>query len=169
VEPLDRRVLVGRVIGVHGVRGGVKVDSFTEPRDALLDYRPWILCHAGTERSVRAKPLMRQGKLAVSFDGIDDRDLAATLVGAEIFVDRAQLPTPGAGEFYWIDLEGLRVETMDGVDLGHVDRLFATGANDVLVVSDAGRERLIPFVQGDFVKSVDIAAGLIVVDWDPDF
>jgi len=145
------------------------VDSFTQPRDALLDYHPWILCHLGTERLVRAKPLMRQGKIAVLIDGIDDRDVAATLSGAEIFVDRAQLPAAAAGEYYWVDLEGLRVENLDGVDLGRVDRVFATGANDVLVARDAGRERLIPFVQGDFIKSVDIAAGLIVVDWDPDF
>lgn len=169
MEPRDRRVLVGRVTGVHGVRGGVKVDSFTEPRDALLEYRPWILCHLGTERLVRAKPLMRQGKIAVSFEGVEDRDLAATLVGAEIFVDRAQLPAPAAGEYYWVDLEGLRVENLDGVDLGRVDRVFATGANDVLVAQDSDRERLIPFVQGDFIKSVDIDAGLIVVDWDADF
>ena len=169
MESGDRRVLVGRVTGVHGVRGGVRVDSFTQPRDALLDYHPWILCHLGTERLVRAKPLMRQGKIAVLIDGIDDRDVAATLSGAEIFVDRAQLPAAAAGEYYWVDLEGLRVENLDGVDLGRVDRVFATGANDVLVARDAGRERLIPFVQGDFIKSVDIAAGLIVVDWDPDF
>lgn len=169
MEPRDRRVLVGRVTGVHGVRGGVKVESFTEPRDALLDYHPWVLCHLGTERVVRAKPLVRQGKVAVLLDGIDDRDVAAGLSGAEIFVDRAQLPAPDAGEYYWVDLEGLRVENLDGADLGRVDRLFATGANDVLVAVDAGRERLIPFVQGDFIKSVDIAAGLIVVDWDVDF
>lgn len=155
--------------GVHGVRGGVRVDSFTDPRDALLDYQPWILCHLGTERVVRAKTLVRQGKIAVTLDGIDDRDQAATLMGAEIFVDRAQLPAAAAGEYYWVDLEGLRVENLDGVDFGRVDRLFATGANDVLVASDAGRERLIPFVQGEFIRSIDLEAGLVLVDWDADF
>ena len=157
------------MVGAHGVRGGVKVDSFTDPPDALLDYCPWILCHQGTERVVRVRALLRRGRTAASIDGIDDRDAAAALTGAEIFVDRAQLPAPGAGEYYWVDLEGLRVANVDGVELGRVDRVFATGANDVLVVANHGRERLIPFLQGDVVKSVDVDGGRMIVDWDAEF
>jgi 16S rRNA processing protein RimM len=118
---------------------------------------------------VRAHALLRRGKLAALVEGVDDRDVAATLAGAEIYVERAQLPAPADGEYYWVDLEGLAVANADGVELGRVERVFATGANDVLVVRDHERERLIPFVQGDFVKAVDIDAGRIIVDWDADF
>lgn len=169
MERRDRRVLLGRVIGVHGVRGGVKIDSFTEPRDRILDYQPWILRQTGVERILRAVPIARHGKIAARLDGIDDRDAASTLVGAEICVRRAQLPAPTQGEYYWTDLEGLAVVNLQGVPLGHVDRLFATGANDVLVVRQADRERLIPFAQGTHVRRVEIDNGRIVVDWDAEF
>lgn len=169
MERRDRRVLLGRVIGVHGVRGGVKVESFTEPRDRILDYQPWILRQLGAEQTLRAKPIARQGKIAAALDGIEDRDTAATLIGADICVRRAQLPAPTNGEYYWVDLEGLAVVNLEGVSLGHVERVFATGANDVLVVRQAEHERLIPFARGTHVRRVDIEGGRIVVDWDADF
>ncbi|HLM52194.1 MAG TPA: ribosome maturation factor RimM, partial [Pseudoxanthomonas sp.] len=86
----------------------------------------------------------------------------------EIFVPRSALPPPRPGEFYWVDLEGFRVVTVEGIALGNVSHLFSTGANDVLAVR-GDRERLVPFVEPDFVKSVDFEAGLITVDWDPEF
>jgi len=169
VDRRDRRVLLGRVIGVHGVRGGVKVESYTDPRDKILDYQPWIVRHNGVEQVLRAKPLIRHPKVAAALDGIEDRDIAEAMVGADICVRRAQLPAPTAGEYYWFDLEGLAVRTLDGAELGTVARVFATGANDVLVVRQGERERLIPFVQGSYVRRVDLAGGLIEVDWDPEF
>jgi len=78
------------------------------------------------------------------------------------------LPPPKKGEVYWVDLEGLKVRTTDGVLLGTVSHLFATAANDVVVVQGE-RERLIPFIKDRFVKSVDVDGGEIVVDWDPEF
>jgi 16S rRNA processing protein RimM len=111
----------------------------------------------------------RHGKgLIVRLQHCDDRDLAQSLVGAEIAVRRSQLPQPAADEFYWTDLEGLRVETTEGVVLGLVHGLLATGANDVLVVRGE-RERLIPFVWDQVVRELDFAQGLMRVDWDPDF
>jgi len=83
-------------------------------------------------------------------------------------VSRSQLPPPKPGEYYWVDLEGLAVQTVEGVVLGTVSHLFDTGANPVIVISGE-RERLVPFVTDQYVKSVDFDAGLIVVDWDPDF
>jgi 16S rRNA processing protein RimM len=165
----DRRVLLGRVAGVHGVRGGVRIESFTEPREQILRYQPWILSLDGKETVLRARVLVRQPRVAVLLDGIDDRDAALSLIGAEIHVRRDQLPPPSKGEFYWADLEGLSVVNLDGVVLGRVEGLFATGANDVMVVRDAEVERLIPFVQGTHVHAVDFDAGQIQVDWDPDF
>ena len=81
---------------------------------------------------------------------------------------RDALPPPKPGEYYWVDLEGLRVETVEGMELGRIDHLFATGANDVLVVRGE-RERMIPFVQPEVVTGVDFDAGVVVVDWDPEF
>jgi 16S rRNA processing protein RimM len=169
VERRDRRVLLGRVIGVHGVRGGVKVESFTEPRGSILDYQPWTLRHHGAERRVRVRALVREGRVAAQVEGVDDRDAAMALMGAEILVDRDQMPPPKPGEFYWIDLEGLAVSNLEGEPLGRVEGVFATGANDVLVVRDGERERLIPFVRGVHVHEIDLAGGRIVVDWDADF
>jgi 16S rRNA processing protein RimM len=100
--------------------------------------------------------------------GFDDRERAATLVGQQICVGRDQMPPTEEGEYYWADLEGLRVVTTGGRELGRVDRMMETGANDVMVVS-GDRERLIPFIQGQYVKRVDLEAELIEVDWDPDF
>jgi len=101
-------------------------------------------------------------------EGCDDRDQAAALVDQEIAVTRERLPPTRSDEFYWVDLEGLAVETLDGVRLGLVSHLFATGSNDVLVVVGE-RERLLPFVWDEVIRSVDLEQRLIRVDWDPDF
>jgi len=111
-----------------------------------------------------------QGKgIVAHLPGVDNRDAAAALIGAEIRILRSALPKPKRGEYYWIDLEGLHVFNLEGVTFGKVSRLFSTGANDVLVVRDGERETLVPFVTEQFVKEVDIDGGRIVVDWDADF
>lgn len=169
----ERRILLGRVLGAFGVRGELKVESFTEPRTAILRYRPWLLRDAqGRERTLEDVRGRETAKGVVArFAGVEDRDAAEALRGCEISVPRSALPPPAPDEFYWVDLEGLRVETTDGQWLGAVSHLFATGANDVLVVrgGDDPRERMIPFVRPDYVCSVDFAAGVVVVDWDPAF
>jgi 16S rRNA processing protein RimM len=98
----------------------------------------------------------------------DDRDAAYALIGGEIAVPRDRLAPLPPGEYYWTDLEGLEVRTLEGVSLGRVDHLLATGAHDVLVL-DGEPARLIPFVPGAVVRSVDLANGLIVADWSPEF
>jgi 16S rRNA processing protein RimM len=89
-------------------------------------------------------------------------------MGAEIAVEREQLPETGPEEYYWTDLEGLSVVCQDGTELGRIDHLMETGANDVLVVIGE-RERLIPYIPGQVIKSVDLENGRMVVDWDPEF
>ena len=165
----DRLLTVGRIVGIHGVEGWVKLESWTEPRLRIFSYRPWRLTLAGSEFEAASAQGHEQGKgMVAKLPGCDDRVAAAKLVGATIQVPRSALPKPKRGEYYWTDLEGLIVVTVDGVDLGKVSHLFATGANDVLVVRGE-RERLIPFVTGQFVKEVDLKAGRITVDWDPEF
>ena len=111
-----------------------------------------------------------QGKgIVATLPLIEDREGAARFVGSEVWVRRSALPKPKHGEYYWADLEGLEVVTVQGAKLGRVSHLVATGANDVLVAKDDERERLIPFVLGDYVKEVDFESGRITVDWDPEF
>ena len=135
--------------------------------EAILGYRPWLL---GEQKSpVKIIDGRKQGKgLVALLPGFEDREQAITLVGQEIFVERDQLPPTVEGEYYWADLEGLEVHTTNGDVLGRVDRLMETGANDVLVIRGE-REHLVPFVQGQYVKRVDLEGGLIEVDWDPEF
>lgn len=165
----DRQVLLGRIVGVFGVEGWVKLHSFTEPRENIFRYKPWTLRGPAGESTVDTPQGRAQGKGVVArLSGVDDRDAAAALVGTEIWVPREALPRPRQGEYYWTDLEGMAVRTVEGVDLGRVSHLFATGANDVMVVQ-GDRERLIPFVVGLQVVAVDVDARCIEVDWDPAF
>lgn len=166
-----RRVLLGRIVGVHGVRGAVKLESFTEPRTAIFGYRPWLL-ERGPDRfdEVPGAQGHAQGKgIVATLAGVADRDAAAALAGVNIWVPREALPKLAPGEVYQADLEGLQVVNEAGDDLGRVSHLFDNGAHNVLVTRDAaGRQRLIPYVVEVYVKSVDLDAGCITVDWDKD-
>jgi 16S rRNA processing protein RimM len=165
----QRQLLIGQIVGVHGLQGWVKLRSHTDPIDRILDYQPWLLRTRGSERAVAGVEGRLQGKgLMVHLPGADDRDAAEALVGSEIWVDRERLPPAAPGEYYWIDLEGLEVVTVEGRALGRVHHMMATGANDVMAVH-GDRERLIPFLQPDVVTAVDLEAGRITVDWDAEF
>ena len=160
-------VPLGHIAGAHGVLGWVKVHSLTEPREAIFEYQPWLLGEVLLE--VRISQGKRHGnRLIALLDEMESREQAEALAGQRIAVYRGQLAEPPAGQFYWTDLIGLSVRLEDGRELGRVVRLLATGANDVLVVQ-GDRERLIPFVPGDYVKRVDLGNGEITVAWDPDF
>ncbi len=165
-----RRILVGRIHGAFGVRGEVKLESFTEPETSILGYQPWTLRDPrGVERplsGVRGRAAAKG--LVASVPGVEDREAADALRGTELWVDRSVLPPPKPGEYYWVDLEGLRVVNLEGIDFGTVSHLFSTGVNDVLVVRGE-RERMIPFREPDYVTSVDFDTGVITVDWDADF
>lgn len=168
-EQEDRRVVLGRVSGLFGVRGWVKVFSGTDPREGILDYSPWQLRVRDSWRDMKVEAGQRHGNnVVVKLSGVDDRDAAAALLEAEIAVWRKQLPRAKDDEIYWTDLEGLSVRTEAGLALGTVDHLLETGANDVLVVKGE-RERLIPFVRGEVVKQIDLERRVLVVDWDPEF
>ncbi len=163
-------ILVGRIHGAFGVRGEVKLESFTEPKSAILRYQPWTLRDArGAEHALACASGRETAKgLVAVLPDVADRDAAEALRGTEVYVARSVLPPPRPGEYYWIDLEGLRVVNVDGADFGTVSHLFATGANDVLV-AQGERERLIPFLEPDYIRSVDFDARVVTVDWDAEF
>lgn len=168
---LDNELIkAGKISGVFGIKGWVKVYSLTEPRENILNYSPWILKKDNKTKEVHVDSGKRQGKSVVAcLDNISDRDTAELFTGWEILIRKSQLPKPAEGEFYWSDLVGLSVETEAGINLGIVDHLIETGANDVLVVNDDKTERLIPFLLEQTVKKVDLDNKLMIVDWDPDF
>ena len=164
----EKWVILGRVSGVFGVKGWLKVQSYTEPRDNIVGFGAWTLRMNGVDHSFEVEEgHSHAGSVVAKLNGVDDRDRARAWVGADIVVPREQLPATAAGELYWTDLEGLEVRTTSGIVLGKVDHLLATGGNDVLVL-DSSPQRLIPFV-GAVVKDVDLEARLIVVDWSPDY
>ena len=160
----------GEISGVFGIKGLVKVFSLTDPRENILRYSPWLI--EKNQQSLELKVLggQRHGNTVVAeLEGIKDRDAALALVGAQLFIKKQQLPKTKANEYYWADLIGLEVSTVTGVKLGIVDHLIETGANDVLVVIDGQTERLIPFIQAQFIIAIDLAHNRMTVDWDPDF
>jgi 16S rRNA processing protein RimM len=160
---------VGRISGLFGVKGWLKVFSFTDPRENILSYSPWLLKKGGEIKQLDVIDGALHGKAVIAqLDDIIDRDQAAGFVGWDIFITHNQLPETTEGEYYWSDLVGLKVETVEGVQLGVVDSLLETGANDVLVVQGE-RERAIPFLQGETIINIDLDAGTMIVDWDPEF
>lgn len=165
-------VILGEVAGVFGVKGWLRVRSYTDPVANILDYATWLIDQGAAQQAMtlrEGRPHGKGGKgLIARLEGVDDRDAAAALVGRSIAVTRDQLPPVAEDEYYWADLEGLAVETVDGQPLGRVGHLIGTGANDVLVV-EGERERLIPFLRPQVIREVDLAAGRIRVEWDPEF
>ena len=146
----------------------MKVFSYTQPREAILDYGRWWLQDNAGWRGAKVAEGKRHGKtVIVRLEGVDDRDEASAWVGADIAIERDDLPAAEAGSYYWADLEGLRVVHRDGTELGRVAYLLETGANDVLV-TEGERERLIPFIAEKVILGVDLEKGVIHVDWEWD-
>lgn len=142
--------------------------SYTQPREAILDYDRWYLKRKGEWQAAAVSEGKRHSKsVVVHFEGVDDRDAAAALLDCEIAIERDALPDAEDGSYYWADLEGLRVVNRDGTELGRVAYLIETGANDVLV-TEGERERLIPFIADNVILDVDLDSGVINVDWEWD-
>ena len=159
---------MGQISGLFGVKGWVKVYSYTQPREAILDYPHWFLHQDGQWRSVEVAEGKKHGKGVIArLAGVDDRDAAAKFIDCGIAVERDALPAAEEGRYYWSDLEGLKIVHRDGTQLGQVAYLLETGSNDVLVTTGKP-ERLIPFILGKVVLDVDIANGVITVDWELD-
>lgn len=161
-------IVLGRVSGLFGVKGWVKIYSYTDPKEAILEYRDYLLARGGKWVDASIEEGQLHGKTIIArFAGMSDRDAATDIIGCDIAVPRGALPQPEQGQYYWSDLEGLTVVRTDGTTLGVVSHVMETGAHDVLVVKGEG-EILIPFVMQDFILEVDLGKGEIVVDWDWD-
>ncbi len=164
----DESICVGHIIGVQGVKGWVKVFSDTSPRENILNYSPWKIVTGEKIMNVAVNGRLQGKNVIAQIDGIEDRDLAAELIGSKIYIEPGQLPKLAEGEYYWSDLIGMKVESLESEPLGTVETMMETGANDVMVLQ-GDRERLIPFVIDEIVREVDLANKRVVVDWQPDY
>ncbi len=169
------KLVVGRIGRTHGVKGWVKLQSWTSPAQNILDFADLLVETENGPRRLRIDHSRWQGSnLLVHFEDYDEPELARRLTGCEVAVEASELAELDEGEYYWHQLQGLRVINLAGEKFGRVGHLLETGANDVLVVEpEAGsiddRRRLIPFVLERVVRRVDLEAGVIEVDWGADF
>lgn len=162
-------VIMGYVSGAFGVRGRVKIQASTEHVDSLLDYSTWWLGKDGKWKEVRYEDSAVQPKaLVAKLEGVADRTQAEAMRGYQIAVPRSEFPEPEEDEFYWTDLIGLQVFNKEDILLGKVDSLLESGANDLLVVNDGSKKRLIPFVNA-IVLEVSLEDKRILVDWGVDY
>ena len=168
---MDQRkdqICVGRITGVQGLQGWVRVFSDTSPRENIIEYSPWMLEAEGRTTTLEVQGRL-QGRLVLAkLPGIETREQAAELIGSEIYIWPEQLPELDQDEYYWSDLIGMQVESTQAEVFGRVDDMLETGANDVMVIK-GDRERLIPFVIGETVTEVDLTGRRIIVDWQADY
>lgn len=190
----SRKIVLGRITGVYGIKGWVKIFSYTDPMESIVDYNPWYIRpenRGSAQKSaqwiaVKLKAGKRHAKTVVAkLEHCNNRDEAQAFIGSEIAIEQQQLEVlQGNSEYYWRDLIGLRVMNQQGIELGVVKDLMETGANDVLVVVSEGghneatdnelKERLIPWAMQEAdqpgpIKVVNLEQGVIEVDWDADF
>jgi 16S rRNA processing protein RimM len=164
----DRIVVLGRISGTFGVKGWVRVHSYTDPPENIFEYDEWLMNRAGQWSAVEVTDgRMTDKGVLVKLAGIETPEEARLHVGTDIGVPRSQLPTPEPGEYYWSDLEGLQVLGSDGKVLGNVDHFRSTPSGDVVVIRGK-REHWVPFVKERILK-VDLAAGQITLDWAEDW
>ncbi|MDI6688415.1 MAG: ribosome maturation factor RimM [Desulfobacterales bacterium] len=158
-------LLIGKIVGVHGLNGTVKVCSYAE---SLSDFKPGGLILArdseGRDKTYviqRVKPHVRT--ILLSFKGVDDRDMSEALIGCDLFIEKAKCSEPEDGSYYWFDIIGLSVYTIDGKFIGSVESIIPTGSNDVYVVKNDDDEILIPGLES-VVKEIDLKQKIMRVD-----
>ncbi len=163
------KVVIGHIAGVYGVKGWVKIRSYTDPIENILQYRRWQLGlpDGWQQRRLLEGRLHGKGLIAL-IEGLQTPEFARTMIDTEIAIERSELPSISVGEYYWVDLIGLEVVTIDGHKLGKVSHLIETGANDVMIVRGE-REHCVPYIRDDVIRQVDLDSATIEVDWDPEF
>ncbi|UAA40120.1 ribosome maturation factor RimM [Paraneptunicella aestuarii] len=169
-------IVVGKIGAPHGIRGWVRINSYTEELEGIFNYSPWLISVQGEVKEYKVTSWKLQNKSVVAkLEGIDSRNDIELLKNADIEVSVEQLPELQDDDYYWRDLIGLNVVTESGYDMGTVEQLFETGANDVMMVkanmNDAygAKQRMIPYLYDQVIKKVDLQAKSIIVDWDPGF
>ncbi len=175
-EIAGRLIIMGKIGSAYGVRGWLRMISSAEKVTDIFSYQPWFIKQSAKWQQVELEGWKYHNQhLIIKINTVDDRESASLLSNLDIFVDAAKLPSLETGEYYWKDLIGCRVVTTSGYELGHVVDMMATGSNDVMLIKAMPedkfgiQERLLPFIDDQVIKAVDLAAKLIEADWDPDF
>lgn len=176
MKNMENRIIVGKFGACYGIRGWIRVFSFTEDPESLFSYQPWYICRNNQWQKVELEGIRTHNQdVVVKLIGVGDRNVANALTNYEIAIDSKLLPALQRGDFYWKDLIGCRVLTRQNYDLGIVADLMETGSNDVLIIkanlNDVFnmKERLIPFVDKQVIKMIDLNTKQIIVEWDPAF
>ena len=162
-----KKILVGKISNPHGIKGWVKVISFTDPIENILSYKKWTISDNETEKTYCLEDSRIQGnKIVIKLEGVNNRDDADLLKNLQIEINRSDLPELDGNSFYWEDLVDFNVIDIKGNPVGKVDSLFRTGSNDVLVIINETKERLlVPFIMEEVIKYIDLAKELISIDW----
>lgn len=193
----SKLVVIGNIGAPFGIKGWLKVFSYTDPQENILNFNKWYLIRSSSNiNTLKEKntPLLEyspynireikkfQQQFLVLFEGIADRNNAALLTNKKIGINRHDLPELPAGQYYWDDLIGSEVYNLSGEMLGLLDHVFATGANDVLVVNKKNNNNyttnntkkyknnndsyLIPYKEKEFVVDIDLCNKKLIVNWD---
>ncbi len=167
-------IVIGKIGAPYGVKGWVKITTYTDEIEGVFNYSPWLLGADEKEYTVDHWRTHNKGVVA-KLVGVETRDDAESIKNLDISIKAQQLPQLAEDEFYWRELVGMKVVTEKGYDLGVVKELFETGANDVMLVRAnpndgfGQKERMLPFLFEQVVKQVDKQGRTITVDWDPGF
>jgi 16S rRNA processing protein RimM len=161
-----KQIIIGRFGKIHGVKGWIRVISFTELQKDIIELQPWLIKkHESLQVVNIEESRILNDKILVKIKDINDCETARMYTNIDIIIEREQLPPLPAKQYYWADLEGLTVIDQSDKQLGIVDRLFATGSNDVIVVKNRDKEILIPYLKNVIVK-IDLENKLIKVDYE---
>ena len=168
-QQVDSPLVVGRVGGVHGIKGWLKINSYTRPSDNILTYKPWLLAKNNIWQEINIEESqVHTQKLLVKILGVDNPEVAAEYVNCEVAIKPEQLPKLNQDQYYWRDLIGLDVFNRENILLGVVSEIIETGANDVFVVNGNGESEtriLIPYVMDIYIKRIDLITQTIHIDW----
>ena len=163
----DKKIYLGKITGVHGIKGWLKIQSFSSPPENILNYPSWIINNQGEEELYSIEQGRKQNnKIVVKLEKIDDRNTAESLINSKIQILRSDLPKLSNENYYWSDLVGLSVLNSEEKVIGKIESLIETGANDVMVIITLKDERiLIPFVMHEIIKEVNVELNYIKIDW----
>ena len=164
----DKTINIGKVIGLHGVKGWLKILSFSSPPENIFNYKSLIISNKYINQIFHIEDSRKQGKkILIKLDNIDDRTSAESLEESDIYIQRSDLPQLSEDTYYWEDLLGFNVFNQNNIKIGNVDSFIETGSNDVLIVKTTKNKNiLIPFIMNKSIKVVNIESHYITVDWE---
>ena len=164
----QEKLVIGRVSSPHGIKGWLKILSYTDPVENIFSYKSIFLKKRNDYLPFEIEDYSVSGKIIrMKLKGVDDRNHSEDIAECEILINRDDLPEISSDSYYWADLIGFQIKREGGEDLGILDSFLETGSNDVMVVIGINKNRnLIPFINRDVVKTVDMEGKVIIVDWD---